>query len=388
MSRTPVGRRPRRDALLAIGLGVAIASAATATAAAKDSEVVADGLANPRGMTFGPYGRLYVAEAGRGGLGACVPSPEGGLQCYGATGAITRVNVRSGRTRQIVDGLPSLAVQDIETLGDEPGSNATGPHDVSFDDQDLAYFTVGLGANPAVRARLGPAGRQFAGLYRIGRRGRARRVVDLGAYEARNNPDAGQPGAQVDTNPFSVDASNGDRVLVTDAGGNDLLLVEPRRRISTRAVFPFGSALAPPFLGLPPGTRIPYQPVPTGVVRVPDRGAYVGQLTGFPFPVGQANVFSVATRLTVRATGFTTIVDVGFHEENLYVLQISSRGLLGPPSPGKLIRIAPDGTRTELAPGELTQPSGVAIADDGDVYVSNNAGSGTDGEIVRIPAED
>jgi len=384
VSLEPVRRRPRRDALLAIGLGAAIACTATATAGAEELEVVADGLSNPRGMTFGPDGRLYVAEAGKGGFGACITSPEGpGEQCVGATGAITRINVRSGRSRQIVRRLPSLAEQ-AETTGDPDGDNATGPHDISFDGH-RAYFTVGLAADPAVRAQLGPSGPRFAGLYRIGRHGKVTRVADLGAYEASRNPD----GKALDSNPFSVDASVGDRILVTDAGGNDLLRVRPDGKVTTLAVFPFGSALAPPFLGLPPGTKSPYQPVPTGVVRAPGKGTYVGQLTGFPFPVGEANVYRVRRgRTTVRAGGFTNIIDVGFAGGNLYVLQLTSAGFLAGPSPGKLIKIEPDGTRTELAAGDLMQPSGLAVSDDGDVYVSNNGTSGTDGEIVRIPADE
>ena len=89
--------RSRRDALASLTLAVAIAATTAATAAAQDLDVVTDGLSNPRGMAFGPDGRLYVSEAGRGGSGACVEAPEAGRACYGATGAVTRVDVRSGR---------------------------------------------------------------------------------------------------------------------------------------------------------------------------------------------------------------------------------------------------------------------------------------------------
>jgi hypothetical protein len=333
-------------------------------------------------MAFGPGG-LYVAEAGRGGDGACIPSPEGGEACYGATGAITRVQVRSGRKRRVVGGLPSVAAQ----TGENPGGNASGPHDISFDG-GTGYFVTGLGGNPAVRAQLGSAGGRLAGLFRLSRRGRVSKVADLGAYEAANDPDAGRPAAAVDSNPFSVDATVRGRILVTDAGGNTLLRVGSGGRIVTLAVFPWGQALAPPALGLPEGTQIPYQPVPTGVVRGRGRTPYVGQLTGFPFPVGGANVYRVSGDApSVRASGFTTIVDIAFDRRGrLYVLQISSTGLAGPPSPGKLIRIARNGRQTELAAGRLEQPTGLAVSRGGDVYVANKGGSGTDGEIVRIRA--
>src|SRR5690606_24356665 len=48
---------------------------------------VAAELNNPRGMTIGPDGAIYVAEAGAGGDGPCLPNPEGeGEVCYGPTG--------------------------------------------------------------------------------------------------------------------------------------------------------------------------------------------------------------------------------------------------------------------------------------------------------------
>ncbi|HTE60566.1 MAG TPA: ScyD/ScyE family protein, partial [Solirubrobacteraceae bacterium] len=279
----------QRHARASLALGAVLACAAAAPASAQNLDVVTDGLSSPHGLAFGPDGKLYVAEAGRGGSGRCIPGPEGGDACYGPTGAITRVDVTSGKSRQILRGLPSLAPQ----TGDVPGSDALGPNDVSFRGA-TGYFTIGLGANPAARDQLGRAGRRFAGLYRMGRNGNVRRVADLGAYEAKHDPDKGRPTAEVDTNPFSVDASGSGGILVTDAGGNALLRVSPSGRVRTVAVFPFAETLAPPFLGLPPGTQVAYQPVPTGVVRAPGGLAYVGQLTGFPFPAGAANVFHVA----------------------------------------------------------------------------------------------
>lgn len=126
--------------------------------------------------------------------------------------------------------------------------------------------------------------------------------------------------------------------------------------------------------------------MPTGVVRAPGGGAYVGQLTGFPFPAGAANVFRVRGRSgpTVAASGFTTVVDVANGPGgSLYVLQIASDSLAGAPTPGRLLRVNRDGSRTELAAGLLQEPTGLAV-DGPDVYVANNGGSPTDGQIVRI----
>ena len=83
---------------------------------------------------------------------------------------------------------------------------------------------VGLGADPAARAQLGPAGSRFASLYRLGHSGSLWQMADLGQYEADANPDGGP----ADSNPFSIDA-NGHKLAITDAGGNDLLSVNPCR---------------------------------------------------------------------------------------------------------------------------------------------------------------
>ncbi|MEA2302789.1 MAG: hypothetical protein QOH43_69 [Solirubrobacteraceae bacterium] len=386
MSFAPPRRRTRRAVSLSLAVGAAVACATTPAAFAKDSTVVADGLANPRGLTIGPNGDLFVAEAGKGGSGACIGGPEGDVpSCVGATGAITRVDPASGAKKALVSDLPSLAAQ----TGDTPGGDAIGPQDISFSGK-TGFFTVGLGAPPDARDTLGSDGKALGKLWRVDADGDVHEVVDLAAYEAANDPDQTDPAAEgADSNPFSVDAT-GRSLLVTDAGGNDLLRVTKGGDVRTVAVFPFGKALAPPSLGLPPGTEVPYQPVPTGVIRGSHGDAIVGQLTGFPFPVDKANIFRVHGRdVSVEFDGFTNVVDVGKGKDGaLYVVQITSTGLAGPPSPGKLIRIDRDGKQTELLAGQLQEPTGVTVSAQGDVYVTNNGGSPTDGQILRVAAAD
>lgn len=126
--------------------------------------------------------------------------------------------------------------------------------------------------------------------------------------------------------------------------------------------------------------------VPTSVAVGPDGYYYVGQLTGFPFPVGGANVYRVPPgggTPEVYATGFSSIIDLAFGPDgSLYVLQISTNMLAG--FNGALYRVAPDGTRTELAAGELFAPGGIAISRDGTVYVTNKSISCGEGEVLRI----
>src|SRR5580765_1741714 len=54
--------------------------------------VVASGLTTPRGLTFGPDGKLYVAEAGSGGDEQFAWVPPFQSAKLGTTGRITRID--------------------------------------------------------------------------------------------------------------------------------------------------------------------------------------------------------------------------------------------------------------------------------------------------------
>jgi len=378
--------RTRRPVVVLFTIGLVVAAVSStqpvrASAFTGDSnvEVIATGLRNPRGMDFGPDGALYVAESGRGGRGPCILTSAGALECLGSNGAITRIE--PGSKDQVVQRLPSIAAHELS------GGNAIGPSNISFHGDD-AYFTVGLAADPALRADLGAKGAHMGKLFRLPANGRPAEVADFVPFETSVNPDGGLP----DTNPNGVVALPG-RQIVADAGGNSVLEVGSSGAISTLAVMPEGMAPAPPFLGLPPGTQIPFQPVPTSVDVGPDGYIYVGQLTGFPFPVGGASVWRIPPNggtPEVFEAGFTTIIDIEFADDgSLYVLQISTDSLfIAPPSPGALIRVAPDGSRTTVAMDELSFPGGLAIGPDGNLYVSNNGTSPSRGQVLRIAAPD
>jgi sugar lactone lactonase YvrE len=341
--------------------------------------VVATGLNNPRGLTIGPDGALYVAEAGRGGDGACAEGPEG-LRCYGATGSVARIDLKTGAVKRIATGLPSAATPD--------GSFATGPHDVSFSGLGRGAVTIGYAGDPANRTRdFGIVGKRFARLVRLTSRGGWRLEQDLGAYELTVNP----TGDESDSNPYGVLALAG-RQIVSDAGANALNAVAADGSVATLATFPNTLAEAPDFLGLPPGTLLPMDAVPTSVAIGPDGSFYVGQLNGFPFPVGAAKVFRVPAHggePEVFADGFTAIIDVAFGPDgSLYVLEIARNGLLAAfiegDWRGALIRVAPDGTRTELARDSLFAPGGLVVAGDGSVFVATNSVFSSIGTVLRI----
>jgi hypothetical protein len=193
-------------------------------------------------------------------------------------------------------------------------------------------------------------------------------VADLIAYEEANNPDGFEP----DSNPFGL-AFSGMDALVTDAGGNDLLRVTPAGAISVVAIFPDTMVDPPPFLQIP--GQIPMQAVPTSVELNSAGLIHVSQLTGFPFQVGAANIFTVSAAGTVTAThtGFTNIIDHAIADDGtIYVLEFASNGLLAEEGPqAALVQIRTDGTRKTLLYGsDIPVPGGVAVGSDGMVYLS------------------
>src|SRR6266581_8281382 len=90
--------------------------------------VVLDGLQSPRGLTFGPGGRLYVAQAGNGGN----------------TGKITEIRypwLASPQTRDLVTGLPSF--------GDNPENGFDGAGGVSAIGDGTLYLIIETPVPPA-----------------------------------------------------------------------------------------------------------------------------------------------------------------------------------------------------------------------------------------------
>jgi putative cell wall-binding protein len=382
--------------------------AATAAAATSAPQIVISGLNNPRGVTFSGD-TLYVAESGAGGNGVCFKSSEGSTVCYGATGAITAVanaSTVTGHTAtssdRLISGLPSFATQtdDPSTPQPDQGTSATGPADVSVASDGTLYYVIGLGGAPADRDALtkgGAPGASLAALWSAHSDGTgATKVASLADYEAAHNPDQGiVPTSTLDTNPYGV-LVNGASVLVADAGGDDVLSVDRATgAVSTAAVLPPIFTPAPPFLKLPPGTIMPAQPVPTSLAAGPGGTTYVGQLTGFPFPLGGASVFSLnGTTLSTYASGFTNVIDetVG-PDGNLYVLEIAHNSLLATPPVGALLRVSKDGGSKQLLLNNLNFPGGIAFGPDGMAYITTcsvctaqGPSAAQTGNVVRFDA--
>ena len=268
-----------------------------------------------------------------------------------------------------------------------------------------------IGRGDMFALRGGGPGLTTGALFRASR-GSMRMIADLYQFEADSNP---HPTA-VDSNPFDVEVVNGGDVLVADAGGNDLLIVDQNGRVDWIAVFPnelvstaniksLGGCstpqpVLPQFCGLPP--NLPAQPVSTSVAVGPDGAYYVSELKGFPAPTGRSRIWRVepgarhadcatSSACSVVATGFTSIVDLTFGPDGtLYVVEIDEASWaaveFGVGSLGGTVNACDPATWTcsEVATG-LPIPIGLAVdRRAGEIYVAVNALIPGQARVIRL----
>jgi hypothetical protein len=357
-------------ARLALGAGAVLSLALSGTALAQDTSVsvVAGGLDNPRGVDVGTNGAVYVAEAGTGSAGS---------------GAIVRL--WHGQVSTVVGGLPS---------GGAAEGDVTGPTNVAALGNGTLAYTIGGGPAGFDVLRTAHPDRVVASIQTY------RDAHPKPACQPNENPvtwcDLDQPANATDSNAYGL-ALVGGGSLVTDAAGDQLLLVKANGRVESVAKFPNEIVSTSHIPGFP-APAIPAEPVPTTVTVGPDGYWYVGELKGFPFTPGASRIWRIAPwarnvtcdatatsgACTVYADGFTNITGIDFAPDGtLYVVEIAKNGLASGDPTGALIRYR-NGTQTEIAAGTLTMPDDVAVADNHTLYVSNKSVFSGGGELLRI----
>ena len=339
--------------------------------------MLAEGLDAPRGIAIAPDGTLYVTETGEGGP-TSVTTPRG-TAMIGPSAAISAI--KDGTATRVVEGLPSIVI----------GQEVFGPADVAVKEDGTFVVPMPLGGGPELRDAVpAPLDEHLGWLVTIATDGTITPVADLVAWEAANDPDSVYPGSSVDSNPNGVALLPDGGTLVADAGGNDLLWVGADGTVILVTTFPptFDPGPTDPTVSPDPNASpvtIPTQAVPTSVVVGPDMAMYVSQLTGFPFPVGGASVLQVQQDGTTvpYATGFTNVIDLAFGPDGtLYVLEIAHNGLGSGDVTGGLWSVPAGGGEPTLLSTDLSMPGGIAVGEDGTIYVTTGASIPNGGSVV------
>ena len=363
---------------------------------AATTTTVASGLRAPTKATLSKLGNLIVAEAGNG--------PN--------TGRVSIVDPATGARRTLLDGLPSAFAA--------PNNDPSGPSSVLLVGRTL-YVTIGTGdavvngpvpmttvPNPAPASpvlssvlaihfsahvekttqgfALTPADHAAlkAGAVVVHDNGAGDRltvelVADFDNYVPEPRPDA--PTNVRASNPFGVTVIE-DQMFVVDASMNNLRTVDLQSgTVGTLTSFtpvPNTRGFGPPVSEAVPDS-----------IHVYGDALLVTELTGFPFPPGQAKVLMVDSAGGATApviTGLTSAIDVLAQDDGgFYTLEYTAdmlAPLFGQPMPpGKLKLFSSAGATPVVLTDTLPMPTSMARDEkSGAIYVTEIFA----GKIVKV----